>query len=635
MVSVIPDETLAKWQRIVDLMAWILEVPAALIMRVHPEQIEVLVGSDSVGNPYEPGERADLNTGLYCEAVMARQAKLLVPDARVDPEWEHNPDIELGMTFYLGYPIRSPSGEVFGTICVLDSKENPRAIEYEKLIEKFRNVVEGDLKSLVNAAALQESQRRLADAERLAHIGTWELDLEKNKLWWSDEVYRIFGLAPQEFGATLEAFLEAVHPDDREYVAKAYGDAVKNETPYDIVHRVLRRDGEIRWVREISEETRDETRAAKRSVGAVLDITEIKRMEQELRELNEQLEQRVRQRTAEIARLKDRLEAENIYLQEEIRSAHGFENIVGDSVALNEVLHKVDQVADTDATVLLLGETGTGKELIAHAIHARSRRKNHPLIKVDCAALPATLIESELFGHEKGAFTGAVSRRAGRFEVADGGTLFLDEIGDLPHDLQSNLLRVLQDGEFERLGSTRTQKVDVRVIAATNRNLREQVASGRFRSDLYYRLLVFPIEIPPLRERREDIPLLIWHFIVEWQARMGKKIDHIPRRTMDRLVKYAWPGNVRELCNVVERALILSPGPTLQVEESLGPPALATVGAASSDAQNLAHVERAHIQSVLEECGWKVKGTGNAADRLGLNPSTLRSRMKKLGIARP
>jgi PAS domain S-box-containing protein len=353
-------------------------------------------------------------------------------------------------------------------------------------------------------------------------------------------------------------------------------------------------------------------------------ITELKRAQLELEEA-----------VAEIAELRDRLQAENVYLQEEIRSAHDFEDIVGDSVALKKVLNKVGQVAGTDATVLLLGETGTGKELIAHAIHARSGRKDHVLVKVNCAALPGTLIESELFGHEKGAFTGATGRRSGRFEVADGGTIFLDEIGDLALDLQAKLLRVLQDGEFERLGSTRTLKVDVRVIAATNRDLQAAVAEGSFRSDLFYRLTVFPIQIPPLRERREDIPLLVWHFITKRQAGLGKTIETVPRETMDRFVAYDWPGNARELQNVIERAIILAPGSTFRVDESFAPPADVSRVVSPIDSASLADMERAHVRRVLEESGWKVKGGGNAAERLGMNPSTLRSRMKKLGIARP
>ena len=271
----------------------------------------------------------------------------------------------------------------------------------------------------------------------------------------------------------------------------------------------------------------------------------------------------------EVAQLQERLQAENSYLREEIRSDANFEEIVGRSPALMQVLHQVERVAVTDTTVLILGETGTGKELIARAIHNRSTRKDRPLVKVNCAALPSTLIESELFGHE-GAFTGAFTRKVGRFELADAGTIFLDEIGELPLDLQAKLLRVLQDGEFERLGAVQTTSVDVRVIAATNRNLVQHVASGNFREDLYYRLNVFPVTLPPLRERREDLPLLVWYFITRYQGKLGRTIERIPERTMAAFLAYHWPGNIRELANVIERALILSPGSTLIVDETLG-----------------------------------------------------------------
>jgi transcriptional regulator with GAF, ATPase, and Fis domain len=288
--------------------------------------------------------------------------------------------------------------------------------------------------------------------------------------------------------------------------------------------------------------------------------------------------------------------------------------------------------------VLLLGETGSGKELFARAIHQRSGRAAKPLVKVNCAALPASLIESELFGHVKGAFTGALGDKTGRFELANGGTLFLDEIGELDPDLQAKLLRVLQDGEFERIGSNQTIRVDVRLIAATNRDLHDAMRDGSFRPDLYYRLSVFPIEVPPLRARRDDIPLLVWHFITHKQRRLGKGIDSVPREIMDQLVRYDWPGNVRELENVIERAMILTPGSALALSEPLtgsgqnpGPDHLVPSVRSSGSLQE---IDRAHIVAVLDECGWKVKGEGNAAAQLGLNPSTLRFRMKKLGIER-
>jgi transcriptional regulator with GAF, ATPase, and Fis domain len=340
----------------------------------------------------------------------------------------------------------------------------------------------------------------------------------------------------------------------------------------------------------------------------------------------------------EIRTLKDHLEAENVVLREEVKASFIDDDLIGKCHAFRTVLHQVAQVASTDSSVLLLGETGTGKGLIARRIHQQSGREDHPMVTVNCAALPAALIESELFGHEKGAFTGAVDRKIGRFELADGGTIFLDEIGDLPLELQAKLLRVLQDHEFERLGSSSTKTVDTRVIAATNRDLDMLIAKDAFRRDLYYRLGVFPIRIPPLRERRDDIPLLVWFFITSLQTRLGKTFEAVPARVMDALISQDWPGNVRELQNVIERAMILSAGPRLELGSVLpvgrtGRAASARTGA--RPAAGLEEVERAHIVNVLEECGWKVRGEDGAAERLRLKRSTLQSRMKKLGIRRP
>jgi transcriptional regulator with GAF, ATPase, and Fis domain len=344
-------------------------------------------------------------------------------------------------------------------------------------------------------------------------------------------------------------------------------------------------------------------------------------------------EEELRRALNEVARLKDRLHAENAYLREEILGTHDFDEIVGQSEALRKVLREVAHVAATDATVLILGETGTGKELIARAIHSRSSRKDCAMVRVNCASLPANLIESELFGHEKGAFTGALAKKLGRFELADGGTIFLDEIGELPLELQAKLLRVIQEGEFERVGSTTTQKSNIRVIAATNRDLKKEAEEGTFRSDLYYRLSVFPIMLPPLRDRNKDIPLLVWYFITKKQGELGKNISKVPKEVMDALTNYRWPGNIRELENVVERAIILSRGSTLSLDESFGGHQKERTHDAS--VRNLDDVERNHILHILEQCRWKIKGKGNAAEQLGLNPSTLFFRMKKHGIERP
>jgi formate hydrogenlyase transcriptional activator len=319
---------------------------------------------------------------------------------------------------------------------------------------------------------------------------------------------------------------------------------------------------------------------------------------------------------------------------DEIPKGLNFEAIVGESSALRQALKLVEMVAPTDSTVLLAGETGTGKELIARAIHERSRRKQRALVKLNCAAIPSGLLESELFGHERGAFTGAIAQKAGRLELADQGTLFLDEIGDIPLELQPKLLRVLQEREFERLGSARTTQVDVRLVAATHRDLKGMVADGQFRSDLYYRLNVFPIEVPPLRERAEDVPLLVRHFVRHYARSMGKVIETIPSQTMEALVAYAWPGNVRELQNLIERAVLLSPGPVLQVPlQYLRNPA--AQGPEKGRSRTLADAEREHILATLKETEWVLSGPNGAATRLGINRSTLQMRMRKLGIVRP
>jgi formate hydrogenlyase transcriptional activator len=334
---------------------------------------------------------------------------------------------------------------------------------------------------------------------------------------------------------------------------------------------------------------------------------------------------------AEIASLKDRLARENVYLEDEIRGKEQFAEIIGESKALHRVLAQARSVAPTDSAVLLLGETGTGKELIARAIHSMSERRSRALVTVNCATSPAGLLESEWFGHEKGAFTGALAQKTGRFELAHQGTLFLDEIGDVPLDLQAKLLRVLQEHEFERLGSTRVIKVDFRLVAATNRNLDEMVAKREYRADLFYRLNVFPIRIPPLRDRREDLPSLIRYFTQRYARRMRRPIDSVARESMDALCRWHWPGNVRELQNVIERAVILSQGPTLRVPLAEFETAPQTGGPVLT----LEDAEREHILRTLDDTGWVIGGARGAANMLGVKRTTLVSTMRRLGIVRP
>ncbi len=357
----------------------------------------------------------------------------------------------------------------------------------------------------------------------------------------------------------------------------------------------------------------------------------------------------------EVQRLRDRLLAENVYLQEEIRNEHNFEDLIGSSPAWQRLVKEIEAVAASEATVLIMGETGTGKELVARALHARSPRRERPLVKVNCGAISAGLVESELFGHAKGAFTGALQKRIGRFELADGGTLFLDEVGELPLDTQVKLLRALQEQEFEPVGSNQTVRVNVRVIAATNRNLEQAISEGRFRADLFYRLNVIPLNIPPLRERREDIAQLAMYFLQRTARKAGKPVRGIANATLERMMSYAWPGNVRELENLIERGVVLSFGPTLELDPhllgarsasaspstppssppaSLAAPSSGRAEPAGNDAVSLEDVERRHILAVLERTGWVLEGAKGAAQLLNLTPSTARSRMKRLGITR-
>jgi len=457
-----------------------------------------------------------------------------------------------------------------------------------------------------------------------------------------------FGYTPEELLSGEVPYASLVHPDDLERVAYEVQEySASGVERFQQEYRIITKDGQVRCLDDQTVIERDAHGQITHYQGIVLDITQRKQAEKELQKYRDHLEELVKKRTSELTAankqlkqalseiqdLKDRLEAENINLREEIKLEHNFEEIIGQSDTLKYVLYKVEEVAPTDSTILILGETGTGKELVARAIHNNSSRKSRPLVKVDCTALPANLIESELFGHERGAFSGAVQQRKGRFEIANGSTLFLDEIGELSMELQSKLLRVLECGEFERLGSSKTIYTDVRIIAATNRNLKEEVEKGRFRQDLWYRLNVFSIRVPPLKKRPEDIPLLIEWFVAKFTRKMGKTIKTIPKKTMKALQEYHWPGNVRELSNVIESAMISSHDTTLRI-----PDMLETLKHDSKDKieiVSMTEMEKDHIVQAIETCHWRIEGKNGAAELLGLNPGTLRGRMRKYGIKRP
>jgi len=411
---------------------------------------------------------------------------------------------------------------------------------------------------------------------------------------------------------------DLVHPDDGDAITQMISAVAANQPmPDGAEYRLVTADGGSRWVLIGLTGHHDNERGLDAVIGLVIDIDDRRRGEEEIRNAYEQ-----------IATLSERLETENQYLRLEAELEYHHDEIIGRGPATTRLLRQVEQVADTRSTVLLLGETGTGKEVVARAIHNASPRNGRAMVKINCAALPPSLIEQELFGREKGAFTGADTRQAGRFEIVDGSTLFLDEIGEMPIELQPKLLRVLQEQEFERIGGTTTLKVDVRVVAATNRDLAEQVRDGRFREDLYYRLNVFPITVAPLRERREDISPLVHAFVTEFAATMDRRIDTIPARIMKALEGHSWPGNVRELRNVIERAVILSTGPVLEVEM----PAVSVSRA--EEALTLDAAQRAHIVRVLDRVDWRVRGPGGAAELLEVKPTTLESKMRRLGIHR-
>src|SRR5215813_12702961 len=564
--------------------------------------------------------------------------------------------VALGAQSYAGVPLINAAGNILGHLVVIDDKPRVFGEQAFSLLRIFATRAGAELERKHAGDSLQKSQERVRTLLDINNAIVTKLTREELFTAIAEVLGRVIKfdrLALSMYDAESEVLRIVTYAgpyrrDDYTPLGRVLdlndspaGRAFLNQKP------VLRRDLESE--RQTSSEERAYGHGFRslcalpvtvrgRKIGAITVGSLAKNQYTEtdaefLMEIANQVAIAVDNMKAheETEALKARFEAEAVYLQEEIKTEHNFEEIIGQSAPVRQLLRNVEQVAPTEATVLIQGETGTGKELVARAVHDRSRRKDRPLVKVNCGSIPAGLVESELFGHEKGAFTGATQRRVGRFELANGGTIFLDEVTELPIDTQVKLLRVLQEGEFERVGSSQTIKVDVRVIAATNRDLKEAVRNGTLRSDLFYRLNVFPLEVPPLRERKGDIPLLVNFFLSKFSKKLGKEIRGVSQRGMESLTRYSWPGNIRELQNVVERAAIIANGPVLQIDQSM---LRSDAAAPDSTVDTLENVERNHILRALGDTNWVIHGKKGAAEILGINPSTLRSRMEKLGIKR-
>jgi len=537
-----------------------------------------------------------------------------------------------------------------------DLKEN-RSSEIESMTRKVTALEQSERQCRQAEEALQEREDRLSKIFNHSNDAIFIIDPPNDKIMdVNPKACQILGYSKKELMAMS---ISDIHPKEMVQLRKFSQMVSKKGQGWTDELTCITKSGRL-LPSEISA-SNIEISGSKYMVSMVRDITDRKQAEKALQQVNDQLELRVEKRTnellkinkilekeiakrqqaekelinalSEVEKLKNRLQAENVYLQEEIKTEYNFDKIVGNSPPLMDVLRKVQMVAPTDSTVLITGETGTGKELIARAIHNLSNRKNRPLVKVNCAAITVGLVESELFGHEKGAFTGALAQRIGRFELANGGTIFLDEVGELPLETQVKLLRVLQEQEFERVGSNKSIKVEVRIIAATNRVLSDAVGKGDFRTDLFYRLNVFPLEIPRLSERGHDIQLLATIFLKKFARKLGKPLVGISPSTMDWMMNYSWPGNIRELRNIIERAAITSETPIIEIEETLKldfDPSKKTTGL-----EIIRELERTHILQKLEECDWKIGGKNGAAEVLNLPPSTLRDRMRKYNINKP
>src|SRR5215469_10730207 len=590
---------------LVQHLALALNVPYAFVTEFAEERTRFRSLALWVRGKLAPNFEVPL-AGTVCEPVLkgrvthhSQNLLTLFPKDQNLAEWEAES--------YCGVPMVDASGAVIGHFAVLDEKPMPDSSRAVAIMQIFAARAVAEIERVRFEKALGDSEERLRDLFDEAPIAYVHEGLDTRFIRANRAAMRSLGITPEEVAGTYGKSFIPDTPDAQRRLHEALEPLGRGTDTSGVVLELRRKDtGKPLWIQLWSKP--DPSGQFTRTM--FIDITERVLIEQE----------------------KVRLEAQNVYLQEEIKTEHNFEEILGTSSAIRKLLQVVEKVAATDATVLVSGETGTGKELIARAIHHLSNRKDGVLVKVNCAAIPAGLIESELFGHEKGAFTGALARKVGRFELADRATIFLDEVGEIPLELQTKLLRVLQEGEFERLGSTKTVKVNVRVIAATNRDLEKEVREGRFRSDLYYRLKVFPIALPALRDRKQDIPLLVSYFVTRFSGTMGKKVESVPAAAMEMLKSYSWPGNIRELEHVIERAVILSQGSELELGDWM--PKSAPVAGNGAPA-TLEEVERTHIVAVLMQTNWRVSGDKGAAKILGLNPTTLEARMKKLGISRP
>ena len=524
--------------------------------------------------------------------------------------------VEWGIASYLGVPLVAADGQHLGHLAVFDTKPMPEEPRKLFIFHIFANRAVAELERMRSEQRVADSEKRFRDLYEEAPIAYIYEDINSRFVAANRAATRLLGIKPEEVPGIMGVSLVPPTPEAQAKVRRAI-EGLHRGREQACVELELRRkdDGRPIWVQWYSRPDPD----GQHTRTMLIDITERVLMERE----------------------KARLEQQNLYLQEEIKTDHNFEEIVGRSPNLVAVLENVRRVAATDSSVLIWGETGTGKELIARAVHSTGNRRDKPLIKVNCAALPTGLVESELFGHERGAFSGAITKRIGRFELAHGGTIFLDEIGEVPAEVQTKLLRVLQEREFERVGGCAPIKVDVRIIAATNRDLLQASREGEFREDLYYRLNVFPIHLPPLRERREDIPLLVQFLLNKCATRIGQRIKGVAAGTMRRLREYSWPGNVRELENLLERAVILATGDMLEIDPRLldlparVPPAPTPAVAPAAHSSSLEDLERNHILAVLNQTNWVIEGARGAARILELHPNTLRSRLKKLGLVRP